>query len=64
MYQSVLVKPRDLDEDIYDLTEEKSDKYDHKFYVEIISKYKTVREFLRSETWQKFKERYHEKYSR
>lgn len=63
MYQSVLHKPRDLDEDIYDLTDPKSKKYDKDFHKKIKEEYKTVAKFIESDIWKEFSEIYHKKYS-
>lgn len=64
MYQSVLKRPRDLDEDIYDLTDTKSKKYDKVFHNKIKEDYKTVKKFLASDTWREYTKIYHEKYSK
>lgn len=65
MYQSVLHKPRNLDEDIYDLTNPKNEKtYDKAFHKKIKDEYKTVDKFLSSDIWSQFKSAYHEKYSK
>jgi hypothetical protein len=63
MYQSVLRRPRNLDEDIYDLTDPRSKRYDKVFHKKLLTNHKTVEMFLKSDLWNEFTLKYHEKYS-
>ena len=62
MYQSVLMRPRDLDEDIYDMTNPRGKKYDKEFHKKLLDNHKTVKKFIESDIWKEFKEIYNKKY--
>lgn len=60
--RSVLDRPRDLEEDIYDMTDAEHSHFNKDFYKYIIENYQGVYYFIQSDLWKRYVLYYRNKY--